>query len=483
MAEWFGAPIMEKLVNTCFQYLGDQVRWQTSMKKELERLRENHPKIQAVVDYASRQEQIRDQNSAINEWLWQLRDAIDEADDVLDDLEYIKLEKQLTKTKKQRKVRSIMKSINKRLVKIAKRALKIDPNLKRLEKVVRKLDKVSAGFATFLHLVKDAKQEHQEQQLELYRARETGSLPKNDLIGRGKDKDFVLKWLRNPSDEYQTTLYNNISLLSIVGQGGMAKTTLLQHVYKDEMTKEFDLKMWVCVSNNFDVNRVIANMLESLRNERICLDTLDALQKSLESVVKSKKFLLVLDDIWEENEERDKSKWENVLAPLIHGKLGSKILITTRMDSAALMVAKVINKKNEMLRLEGLKDDECLLLLNRYAFVNVERLNAYHNLRSIAEKIVKKLSGSPLAARVIGGVLNSHLEESHWISVLNYDIGSQNDISSILKLSYIFLPKVLQNCLSFSAIFPQDYEYDKDDLIRMWIDWVSFNCLIFEERP
>ncbi|KAH0462869.1 hypothetical protein IEQ34_007451 [Dendrobium chrysotoxum] len=69
-----------------------------------------------------------------------------------------------------------MKSINKRLVQIAKRALKIDPNLKRLEQVVQKFDKVSAGVATFLHLVKDAKKEHQEQQLELYRARETGSL-------------------------------------------------------------------------------------------------------------------------------------------------------------------------------------------------------------------------------------------------------------------------------------------------------------------
>ncbi|KAH0456580.1 hypothetical protein IEQ34_014487 [Dendrobium chrysotoxum] len=55
MEEWFVAPIMEKLINTGFQYLGDQVRWQTGMKEELERLRENHPKIQAIVDFASSQ--------------------------------------------------------------------------------------------------------------------------------------------------------------------------------------------------------------------------------------------------------------------------------------------------------------------------------------------------------------------------------------------------------------------------------------------
>ncbi|KAL0920580.1 hypothetical protein M5K25_009725 [Dendrobium thyrsiflorum] len=186
-------------------------------------------------------------------------------------------------------------------------------------------------------------------------------------------------------------------------------------------------------------------------------------------MVKSKKFLLVLDDIWNDDKVQYKNKWENVLAPPASGKLRGKILVTTRMESVALMISNVMKKKNEMLRLEGLNDAECLLLLLRYAFVNVETFNAHHMLLPTTRKIVKKLSGSPLAARVIDGILNSHLDESHWIRVLNYDIGSQNDILSVLKLSYIFLPKVLQNCLSFCSIFPQDYGFDKDDLVRMWI--------------
>ncbi|KAI0502325.1 hypothetical protein KFK09_017272 [Dendrobium nobile] len=150
-----------------------------------------------------------------------------------------------------------------------------------MDEVVQKLDKLSAAVATFLHLVKDAKQEHQEQQLELYRARETGSLPKNDLIGRGKEKEFVMNWLRNSSNKYQTTLYGNISLLCIVSHGGMGKTTLLQHIHEDEMTKEFDRKFCVCVSNNFDVKKVIADMLESLKKERPHLETLEALMHLL----------------------------------------------------------------------------------------------------------------------------------------------------------------------------------------------------------
>ncbi|KAL0920595.1 hypothetical protein M5K25_009740 [Dendrobium thyrsiflorum] len=471
MEGWFGGPVIEHLIKTGFKYLEDQVRWQRGMKEELERLQKNHPKIQAVVRFASSQDRqhIRDQNPALNGWLWQLRDVIDEADDVLDDLEYMNLENQLTKNKMKRKVRFIMKSINKRLVKIGKRALKIDPNLKRLEEVVQKLDKVSADVDIFLHLVNDSRQERQEQQLELYRARETASNPTYDFIGRGKEKEFVMKWLRKTSNEYQNTLYNNISLLSIVGQGGMGKTTLLQQVYKDEMTKvEFDLKMWICVSNDSDANSVVAHMLESLKKERPCLKTLDVLQETLESMVKSKKFLLVLDDIWEKDEQHDEDKWRKVLVALNSGKLGSKIVVTTRMESVALMISKFI-KNNEMLKLEGLKYDECLLLFNRHAFESEEIRNAHHNLSCFAKKIVRKISGSPLAARVIGGSLRSYLDESHWERVSKYDMGSQNGILDVLKLTYTSLPEVLQNCLSFCCTFPQDYEFDKDDLVRMWI--------------
>ncbi|KAH0458795.1 hypothetical protein IEQ34_011609 [Dendrobium chrysotoxum] len=73
----------------------DELEWQTVLQKELKRLRENHPKIQAVV-FASNQAQISNQSPAFNEWIWQLRDAIDEADDVPDELEYMKHKEQLS---------------------------------------------------------------------------------------------------------------------------------------------------------------------------------------------------------------------------------------------------------------------------------------------------------------------------------------------------------------------------------------------------
>ncbi|PKU80398.1 Putative disease resistance protein RGA4 [Dendrobium catenatum] len=283
-----------------------------------------------------------------------------------------------------------------------------------------------------------------------------------------------MQWLRKLSNEHRgTDLYRNISLLCIVGHGGMGKTTLLQHVYEDEMTKEFDLKMWVCVSNNFDVKKVIADMLESLKKKRPRLETLEALQDSLRIEIMSKKILFVLDDVWENDEEQDKKKWEKLLAPLAHGKISSSILVTTRMDSVALTIAKVIKKKKETFQLQGLEEDQCLQLLNSHAFADVENPNNYKRLKSIAREVVKKLSGSPLAAKVIGGVLNSSLDERHWTKVLNSDFVSprlgRGDIFLILRLSYMFLPKYLQNCFAFCSIFRQDYWFDKDDLVKMWI--------------
>ncbi|KAI0514053.1 hypothetical protein KFK09_010087 [Dendrobium nobile] len=486
VAGWFVGPIMSKIIKASSDYLKEQVGWQTGMKKELKRLRGNHPKIEAVVDFAVNKVQISDQNPALNEWIWQLRDALDEINDVLDELEYMKLKHQLSenteqakliKNKKLRKVRSMMKSMKKRLVKIVKRALKRDPNLKRLEKAVQKLDQVSADVTTFLYLLESAKQEQKEQEVDFYRARETGSLPTtNYLIGRGKDKESVVQWLRKQSNEPRTTdRYRNISLLSIVGHGGMGKTTLLQHVYEDEMTKEFfDLKMWVCVSNNFDVKKVIADMLESLKKERPRLETLEALQESLRTEIKSKRFLLVLDDVWEDEEERDKSKWGNVLAPLASGGFGSKILVTTRTDSVALMFEEVILEKTKPLRLEGLEDEECLELLNTHAFA-VDNLDDQRKLKLklITAEIVKKLSGSPLAAKVIGGILNSNLDEGHWRRVLNsiFEIIKldQNDIMPVLRLSYVHLPQHLKSCFTFCSIFQQDYLFDRDALVRQWI--------------
>ncbi|XP_020697337.1 uncharacterized protein LOC110110282 [Dendrobium catenatum] len=81
-------------------------------------------------------------------------------------------------------------------------------------------------------------------------------------------------------------------------------------------------------------------MLEFHKKKMPHLETLEAFQDSLRIEIMSKKFLLMLDDIWEADEKQDKSKMESVLAPPSYEGLGSKISIITWMDLVALMIAK-----------------------------------------------------------------------------------------------------------------------------------------------
>ncbi|KAL0920680.1 hypothetical protein M5K25_009839 [Dendrobium thyrsiflorum] len=452
MANLVVGPIIDKIISVVSDCLINQVGLLMGKKKTLERLREYHPKIQAIVNFASSQEQIRDQNPDLDNWLWQLRDAIDEARDVLDEFESLKLEEQLDKNTEKTKKRKFTRLIQESAPEF----------IKRLEDAVQRLEEVSTSIDTFLRLLKSIEQKQKVQDVDFDRTHETGSLPKNALIGRDEEKELVMEWLRNPSNDPGKNWYKNISLLCIVGHGGMGKTALLQHVYNDDITEGFETKMWVCVSKNFDVNRVIANMLESFYKKKPDSDSLDALQNLLKKTVTSKKFLLVLDDIWKEEENSDISKWESVFAPLADGEFGSKILVTTRMASVAMMMGNVIKKKTEIFTLKGLKDDDCLELLKSHAGV------ANPNDHNISRDIVKKLSGYPLAAKVIGCGINSNRMT---IRERNFSITSlgENYIYSIIRPSYIFLSNPLRNCFAFCCLFPQDYLFDKDDLVRMWI--------------
>ncbi|XP_020596585.1 putative disease resistance protein RGA3, partial [Phalaenopsis equestris] len=378
MATWLVDKMMDAIIDSCFQYLQDRIGSQTSVEEELDRLRGDRAK----------------------------RGAFDDANDLLEEFEYLGLKEQLarpnvekteSKKKKRHFIFRLLSELALKFRKVGDGVLKDDPNLKRLKEVVQNLDKVSAEVSNFFQILKYTEEKRQQPASD---DRERGSSPGPVFIGRGKEKAKVMKWLEKPSnqDPSDTDLYNNISLLSIVGHGGMGKTTLLQHVF-EHVNEEFDVKIWVCVSNNFKEEEVITDMLKYLNKWKPHLMKLPPLQNTLKFVMQSKKFLLVLDDVWEEGST---TKWGNVLSPLAKGSLGGKILVTTRMDSVASMIAEVIRKKNKMLRLEGLKDDDCLRLLKTHAFGVKENSSRVHNeLECIAEKIVKKLSGSPLAAKVI----------------------------------------------------------------------------------
>jgi leucine-rich repeat protein SHOC2 len=163
------------------------------------------------------------------------------------------------------------------------------------------------------------------------RERETGSyVSESDIIGREDDKKKIISLLRH-SHEIQ-----NVSVVAIVGIGGLGKTTLAQLIYNDvEVQSLFEKSMWVCVSENFDVKTIVKNMLMSLTKKKID-DTLslDYLQNMLRNSLTGKRYLLVLDDVWNESYE----KWAQLRTYLMCGAQGSHVVLTTR----SMMVAQTM---------------------------------------------------------------------------------------------------------------------------------------------
>lgn len=251
----------------------------------------------------------------------------------------------------------------------------------------------------------------------------------------------------------------------------MGKTTLVKAVYNDQRVKKcFAQVMWVCVSKEFDTHALTRKILQEATGRGTDVTGLNTLQKDLQEKLNSKKFLLVLDDVW--NDE-SRSDWETLLAPLKFGGMGSKILLTTRMQSVVGIVERVLGVRTKSLRLEGLQDKDLLVLLNKHAFFGVNP-DDYINLQEIGKKIIKKLSGCPLTAKVLGGLLNNSMDSIDWNRILqenmhNMEGGNEKSVMELLKLSYHHLPTHLQACFRYCSLFKEDYEFRKDKLVDLWM--------------
>ncbi|ESW30168.1 hypothetical protein PHAVU_002G130400, partial [Phaseolus vulgaris] len=287
------------------------------------------------------------------------------------------------------------------------------------------------------------------------------------LYGRDQDREQIVKFLLEDASNSE-----DLSVYPIVGMGGLGKTTLAKLVFNDHrVCNHFDLTIWVCVSDDFNSKTILQSIIECCTGQNPNLNTLEAVRKKVEEVLQSKRYLLVLDDVWNE----DKEKWKQLKGKLhcARAAKGATILVTTRLQEVASTM-----ETHSAYHLTGLSGDDSWSLFKHHAFgQNREEIE---ELVAIGREIVRRCVGSPLAIKTLGSLLRDKSEVSQWENVKENEIWNireesssmtreENSIIRTLKLSYSNLELSLRRCFSFCAIFPKDFEIDKEDLIHLWM--------------
>ncbi|XXG50771.1 hypothetical protein AAC387_Pa02g4705 [Persea americana] len=245
--------------------------------------------------------------------------------------------------------------------------------------------------------------------------------------------------------------------------GGLGKTTLAQLAYNDHRAeRNFELRMWVCVSDDFDLRRVTKAIIESATGNTCGPLDMDLLQCRLQENVRGNKFLLVLDDMWNEDPE----EWDR-LKHYLRGARGSKIIVTTRSEKVALIMGSL-----PLHQLARLSEEDCWSLFKKRAFVPEEE-DRHPNLITLGKEIAKKCGGLPLAAKTLGSLMRFKREEAEWIFLEQSEVWNlqdqENGILPALRLSYYHLPPHLKQCFAYCSLFPKGYEFEKEKLIQLWM--------------
>lgn len=282
--------ILKKLASLAAQ----EISLFRGFKKELTKLRQSLLAIKDFLGDVAHQPQQR--GKAVEEWVRKLKGLADDADNVLDETNYEDLRSQVElSNQKWKKVLNFISSSN--------------PHLFR-EKMARKIKNINASLldlkseASFIGLVS---KKIDTTPPEIEGARETDSIFEEDEIvfGRNEVLSNIITTLTNSNSTQE-----NLSVMPIVGMAGLGKTTVARSLFnEDSIGGHFEKKIWVCVSDTFEVKSILRLMLESLNSTLGGIQSQDVLLKKLIEQLEKKRYFLVLDDVWNE----DRENWSNLM--------------------------------------------------------------------------------------------------------------------------------------------------------------------------
>ncbi|KAM0874248.1 hypothetical protein ACQ4PT_037553 [Festuca glaucescens] len=280
----------------------------------------------------------------------------------------------------------------------------------------------------------------------------------SDLVGIDKPIDELMKRLFEGSDVPERKL----KTVSIVGFGGLGKTTLAKALY-DKLTKKFDCGVFLPVGQNPDMKKVLGDILHELGLQTYNVSSAMDVRQLINQVQKflaDKRYLIVIDDLW------DVQTWGTIKYALVDGNLESRVITTTRICEVAKKAGAVYNMK-------PLSDDDSKKLFSFRIFGD-QGTSHNNQFTQVSDKILRKCGGVPLAVITIASLLVGKRRED-WSKVYeSIGFGSEeNEViqntRKILSFSYYDLPSRLKTCLLYLSMLPEDIWINKNTLIWRWV--------------